>query len=185
MRSASTARPSTRSPRCRSCCRSAWSWARLSAPRRRRQPPRSAGPISDISESAPSATPASSNSSMARLTTATSSAKRDKAASALAPAALCYPADGGTRPEPGVFQLLRGAQRVGVAIDLQPGDPEARDAVAVDRPLPGEKFLDRQIVPPAGFLQAQRAIADCGDDNRLAPHHPTFGVGRGQLDGGG
>src|ERR1700733_1269738 len=73
--------------------------------------------------------------------------------------------------------LLRRAQRVGVAVDLQAGYPEARDAVAVDRPLPGEEFLDRQIIPAAGFLEAQSTVADRGNDNRLAPHDPTLGVG--------
>src|SRR6202021_4147263 len=45
------------------------------------------------------------------------------------------------------LRLFRGAQRVGVAVDLQPRDPEAGDAVAVDRHVRGEKLLHRQIVP--------------------------------------
>ena len=42
----------------------------------------------------------------------------------------------------------RGAG-VGIAVDLQPGDPQPGNAVPLDRPLPGEEFLDRQVVAPA------------------------------------
>ena len=75
-----------------------------------------------------------------------------------------------------------GAQRVGVAIDLQPGDAQARYAVGVDRALPGEELLDRQMIAPARLLQAQRAVAHRGDDDRLAPHDPALGIGGGKVE---
>jgi hypothetical protein len=56
--------------------------------------------------------------------------------------------------------LLRRAKGVGVAIDLQTGDPETGDAVTVDRTLPGEELLDRQ-----GLAQARLRIPMIADSD--------------------
>ncbi len=80
-RSASTARPSIRSPRCRSCCRWGWASTMSSGQAPVRPPPRWAARISAISASARWPMRASSSLPRARSTTATCWAKRGKAAS--------------------------------------------------------------------------------------------------------
>src|SRR5689334_6648080 len=59
---------------------------------------------------------------------------------------------------PAGARLLRRARLVGVAIDLQSGHAQPGDAVAVDRALPGEKFLDRQPIAAARLLQTDRTV---------------------------
>ena len=70
------------------------------------------------------------------------------------------------------------------AILLDAGGSEPRQAVAVDRTLPGEEFLDGQRVAAAGFLQRQKPAADGGDDFGLAPDHPTAGTRRRKIGHG-
>jgi hypothetical protein len=70
----------------------------------------------------------------------------------------------------------------GVAVDLQPGDPQAMDAVPLDGPLPAEQLLDRQAVAQGCFLQANQAKANSLDDGGIAPERPTHGVGWGKFD---
>src|SRR5690242_9821999 len=77
--------------------------------------------------------------------------------------------------------LARAARLVGVAVDLQAGDPEARHAVAVDRTLPSQELFDRQLVAAARLLQADRAVAHSGDNDGLAAHDPALGVRRWQV----
>src|SRR5436190_166636 len=48
---------------------------------------------------------------------------------------------------------LAGAARlVGIAINLQAGDPEARYAVPVNRALPSQELFDRKLIASACFL---------------------------------
>src|SRR5580704_19660312 len=98
--------------------------------------------------------PASSTTRRASSTIATCSAKRERAASGSAPAAWLFQVKCFADAKPAPVRpdkLLRRAQRVGVAVDLQPGHPEAWDPIAVDRTLPGEELLDRQVIATAGF----------------------------------
>src|SRR6185437_753035 len=74
-----------------------------------------------------------------------------------------------------VTGALGSALAVHAAVVLQPRDAQAGEAVAVDETLPGEEFLDRQLVAVAGVLEADRPRTDGGDDLRLAPDHPPLG----------
>ena len=80
-------------------------------------------------------------------------------------------------------KLFRSTQGVSVAVDLQPCDAQTGDAVPVDRALPGEKFLDRQLVATASLLDAESAAANGSDNDRLAAHDPSFGVRWRQVEG--
>ena len=64
------------------------------------------------------------------------------------------------------------AQLFGIAVDLQPGDPQAVDAVPLDRPLPGEELLNRQGVAKARPLEANHADAN-GLDEIVAGLRPV------------
>ena len=77
----------------------------------------------------------------------------------------------------GLASVSLGALVVGIAIDLQPGDAETRDAVPVDRALPSEELLDRQVVALAHLIEADHADANRPNDGGLAPHDPALGVG--------
>ncbi len=48
--------------------------------------------------------------------------------------------------------------------------------MTIDRSLPGQEFVNRQLVTIAGFLKAEKATADSGDDFGLAPDDPAFGI---------
>jgi predicted nucleic acid-binding protein len=72
-----------------------------------------------------------------------------------------------------------GARRI--AIDLQTGDPQTGDAVAVDRLFPGPELFDRQVVAVARLFETDPAAAYGGDDDGLAPHDPSLGIGWRQL----
>src|SRR5262245_54086955 len=51
-----------------------------------------------------------------------------------------------------------------LAILLDAGGAQARETMLVDRELPGKKFVDRQRVAAASFLEGKKAAADCGND---------------------
>jgi hypothetical protein len=67
------------------------------------------------------------------------------------------------------------------AVVLDARGAQARKAVAVDRALPAEVFLNRQAVAAAGLLEREQATANRGDDLCLAPDHPAMGAGRRQI----
>src|SRR5215472_15818602 len=58
---------------------------------------------------------------------------------------------------------------------------QAREAVPVDRVLPGEEFLDRQRIAAAGFFQRQKSATHGCDDFGLTPNHPALRPGRRQV----
>jgi hypothetical protein len=64
---------------------------------------------------------------------------------------------------------------------LDPGGPQARQAMLIDGKLPGQEFVDRQRIAAAGFLEGKQAATDRGDDFGLAADHPPFGAWRGQV----
>jgi hypothetical protein len=64
---------------------------------------------------------------------------------------------------------------------LDPGGPEACQAMLIDRKLPGQEFVDRQGITAAGFFEGKQTATDRGDDFGLAADHPPFGAGRGQV----
>ena len=66
------------------------------------------------------------------------------------------------------------------AVLLNAGGAEPRQAVAVDRTLPGEELLHGQRVAGAGLFQPQQAAADRGDDFGLAADDPTRFPGAGR-----
>jgi hypothetical protein len=68
-----------------------------------------------------------------------------------------------------------------LAILLNTGGAQARQTVLIDRELPGKKFVDRQRISAAGFLEGEKASAHGGDNLSLAANDPTFGPGRWQI----
>src|SRR4051812_9694645 len=67
-----------------------------------------------------------------------------------------------------------------VAILLDPSDPQARHSAAVDRALPAGEFLEAERIALAGFVDAEQAAGDRGDDLRLAANDPARRAGRRQ-----
>jgi hypothetical protein len=64
---------------------------------------------------------------------------------------------------------------------LDPGGPQAGQAMLIDGKLPGQEFVDRQGITAAGFLEGEQAASDRCDDLGLAADDPPFGTGRGQV----
>jgi len=87
-------------------------------------------------------------------------------------------------PEAGSVARLRQPSGRSVAVDLQPGDTQTRDAVRLYRALPSEEFLDRQLVAAADFLKADGPVAHGVDYYGLAPCDPAFCVRGWQVDDG-
>jgi hypothetical protein len=58
---------------------------------------------------------------------------------------------------------------------------QAREAVLVDRVLPGEQFIDRERVAAAGFLQGEQATTHGRDHLGLAADDPAFRSRRRQI----
>jgi hypothetical protein len=54
--------------------------------------------------------------------------------------------------------------------------------VGVDRTLPREEFLYRQLVSSADFFKADHASAHSVDDYGFAPGYPAFCVGGRQVE---
>jgi hypothetical protein len=68
-----------------------------------------------------------------------------------------------------------------LAILLDPGGAQSRQAVLVDGKLPGQEFIDSQRVAAASLLKGEQAAADRGNDFGLTADNPPFGPGRGQI----
>src|SRR5690606_35014245 len=87
----------------------------------------------------------------------------------------------GTRPgmtsiggtSPGMTGVARTPLQTLMAVLLQAGGAQAGEAVIVDRGLPGEKFLDGQLVAVAGFLETEKSAPYRRHDLRLAADHPS------------
>ena len=61
-----------------------------------------------------------------------------------------------------------------LAILLDAGGAQSGKAVAVDRILPGEEFLDRQRVATAGLFEREQSAANGCDHLGLAANHPAL-----------
>jgi hypothetical protein len=68
-----------------------------------------------------------------------------------------------------------------LAVLLDAGRPQAREAVLIDGELPGKEFVNGQRVAAAGFLKGQQAPTDGGNNFGLAADDPPFCPGRGQI----
>jgi hypothetical protein len=68
-----------------------------------------------------------------------------------------------------------------LAILLDTGGAQSRQAMLVDGKLPGQEFVDRQRVAAASLLKGEQAAADRGNDFGLTADNPPFGPGRGQI----
>jgi hypothetical protein len=68
-----------------------------------------------------------------------------------------------------------------LAILLDTGGAQSRQAVLVDGKLPGKEFVDRQRVAAASLLKGEQATAHCRNNFRLTANNPPFGAGRGQI----
>jgi hypothetical protein len=62
------------------------------------------------------------------------------------------------------------------AVMLDPGRPQAGEAMLVDGSLPVEEFIDGKGIALASLLEAQEATADSRDDLGLAADNPATGV---------
>jgi hypothetical protein len=60
-----------------------------------------------------------------------------------------------------------------LAILLCASCPQAREAVAINRALPGEGFLDRQHIPVARVFERKESAANSGNHFGFAPNHPA------------
>src|SRR5262245_18335359 len=62
------------------------------------------------------------------------------------------------------------------ATSLYAGRSQAGQAVLINGPLPAQELIDGEGVALAGFLEADQAAADRGDDLGLAANDPPFGI---------
>ncbi|MDB5540859.1 MAG: hypothetical protein JWQ89_2586 [Devosia sp.] len=72
--------------------------------------------------------------------------------------------------------VVGGARASAFAVVLNPGRPQACEAVFVDGGLPVEELVDGESVTLAGFLKAEQPTANSGDDFGLAANNPTTSV---------
>jgi hypothetical protein len=56
---------------------------------------------------------------------------------------------------------------------LDAGRPQPGETVAINRALPGEKFLDRQHIAAAGFFEREEPAANGCNHFGLATNHPA------------
>jgi hypothetical protein len=68
-----------------------------------------------------------------------------------------------------------------LAILLDPGGPQAGQAMLIDGKLPRQELVHRQRVAAASLLKGEQTAANRGNDFGLAADHPPFGSGRGQV----
>jgi hypothetical protein len=68
-----------------------------------------------------------------------------------------------------------------LAILLDSGGAQSRQAMLVDGKLPGEEFVDRQRVAAAGLLEGEQASSHGGNDFGFTANDPPFRPGRGQI----
>ena len=66
------------------------------------------------------------------------------------------------------------AKRRLLAVLLNAGGAQTSEAVAVDRVLPSQEFLDGQRIAAAGLLERKKASAHGRNDFRFATNHPAF-----------
>src|SRR3546814_5390948 len=71
-----------------------------------------------------------------------------------------------------VAHLLHGGAGDVAAVLLQARGAQSAHAVLVDQALPGQEFLDRQVIALAGFLEGEEAGADGSHHLGLATNHP-------------
>jgi hypothetical protein len=65
-----------------------------------------------------------------------------------------------------------------LSVNLVPRRAQARDAVALEIAFPGEEFVHRKLVHPAGFIDWNSAAAHGEDESRLAAHRPSLAQSR-------
>ena len=53
--------------------------------------------------------------------------------------------------------------------------------MAIDKTLPSQEFVDRQIIAFAGIIEAQKSATHCSDDFRLSADDPAFGIRRREV----
>jgi hypothetical protein len=75
---------------------------------------------------------------------------------------------------------LLGRERL-LPILLDPGGPQASQAMLINRKLPGQELVDRQRISAAGFLKGKQAATDGCNDFGLAADNPPFGAGSRQV----
>jgi hypothetical protein len=80
----------------------------------------------------------------------------------------------------GLSNAVGSGERL-LAILLDAGGAQPRQAMLIDGKLPGEEFVDRQRVAAASLLEGEQAAAYSGNDFGLAADNPPFGPGRGQI----
>src|ERR1051326_3547052 len=66
----------------------------------------------------------------------------------------------------------------GLAVDLVARRAQARLAVAIEIPFPGQKFIDGDVVENTGLIDRHPATAHGFDDGGLAPHGPSLAGAR-------
>jgi hypothetical protein len=79
------------------------------------------------------------------------------------------------------FSSNLSVQKSLLAVLLDPGGPQAGQAMLIDGKLPRQELVHRQRVAAASLLKGEQATADCGNDFGLAADDPPFGSGRGQV----
>jgi hypothetical protein len=75
---------------------------------------------------------------------------------------------------------LSGRERL-LPILLDPGGPQAGQAMLINRKLPGQELVNRQRVTAAGFLKREKSASDRCNYFGLAADNPPFGAGRRQI----
>jgi hypothetical protein len=68
-----------------------------------------------------------------------------------------------------------------LAILLDAGGAQSREAMLIDGKLPGKEFVDGQRVTAAGLLKGEQATANRRHYFGLAADNPPFGSGCGQI----
>jgi len=61
-----------------------------------------------------------------------------------------------------------------MAVDLQSSNAQSRDAMCLNRALPGDELFGGQLIAATNFFEAQGATVHRIDDRGLAPRDPTI-----------
>ena len=69
-----------------------------------------------------------------------------------------------------------------IVLDLR--RPETGQPMPFDLATPDQEFVDRQVVALAGVIEVQKSTAHRGDNFRLSPDHPPFGIRGGKIRDG-
>jgi hypothetical protein len=75
--------------------------------------------------------------------------------------------------------LLQGQRLLPVVLD--PGRPQACEAMLIDGMLPAQEFLGRERIALTRFFEAQQTAANSGDDFGFPADDPTACVRRGKI----